>query len=141
MIQVDKNLWRGPRPPDLQPLKDAGFNRIISLEQGWFEAFHSDAYEKENPSDFGITLVRIPCSDICAPHKYEVLWALDCMQRPGKTYIHCLTGVDRTGFMCAVYRMQIQKWKLYPAYAEWIALGRHWWFDWWKIEMGKYDNN
>ncbi len=42
-------------------------------------------------------------------------------------YIHCYHGVDRTGFMCAIYRIVIQGWKKEKAIDEMIEKGLHWW--------------
>lgn len=139
MIQVTESLWRGPRPYDLADLQSQGFKSILSVEQGWFEAFHDDPYEHEKPIDFGMILSRIRCSDIVPPSEDQVLGALRIMDSPNKTYIHCLTGVDRTGFMCAAYRMRKENWSFNSAYAEWVNLGRHWWFDWWKYALKNWE--
>ena len=140
MIQVAEHIWRGPRPQDLTDLKAQGFKAIISLEEGWFELFHDDPYKRERPIDFGISLARVKCSDIFPPNEDQVADVLSLLNTPLKIYIHCLTGVDRTGFMCAVYRMQKQGWSFDQAYAEWVELGRHWWFDWWKIGLKTWEN-
>jgi protein-tyrosine phosphatase len=145
MIYVANNLWRGPRPKDLKDLQALGFQRIISLESGVYEVFHQDTLETEeqHPADYGLESFYIPMNDLFAPEKDQVTYALWLiMGEPPtnkKTYLHCLTGVDRTGYVCAVYRMKVQKWTYESAYAEWVNLGRHWWYDWWKYWMRKYE--
>jgi protein-tyrosine phosphatase len=131
VIQVAKNLWRGPRPRDLLPLKEAGIKVVISLETGVSEIFHNDPYEFQSPEDYGIQLFHIKCSDIFPPTPEQVRKCLLLISPDIPTLIHCYSGVDRTGFICAKYRMEKEGWTDSRAEAEWINLGRHWWYAWW----------
>ena len=40
-------------------------------------------------------------------------------------YVHCLHGVDRTGTMIAIYRMEIEGWRPSEALAEMEHFGAH----------------
>ena len=47
----------------------------------------------------------------------------DPARRP--IYVHCEHGVDRTGAMMAVYRMEDEGWSNADAYAEMVSYGAH----------------
>lgn len=139
MIHISRtNIWRGPRPKDLKVLRDECFHRIISFQSGWYELLTETKRERQFPCDFGLKFYDLGSSDIFPPDKRTVETALELLQRGGKTYVHCLSGVDRTGFIIAVYRMKIQGWDFERAHDEWVKLGRHFWFFWWKRELKKY---
>ena len=134
MTRVDDNLWRGPRPKDLRELQAQGFVKVISLQSGFSDRYTDSLLEAQRaqPQSFGITYVTIPCRNWLPPTDSQVRTTMLNIRGAGKTYLHCHSGVDRTGFMCAVYRIQIQGWSFENAYREWKAEGRHWWFFWWK---------
>lgn len=142
MKLFDKDKYRGPRTQTLRELIHADFKLVIDLESGIYEKFSDDIYEAEAKSITGFEYVRrIPCSDLFPPNKQRVGQFLYFIKRSDeKTYVHCLSGVDRTGFMVAVYRMQIQGWAFDAAYSEWVKEGRHWWYDWWKYSLKKWEN-
>jgi protein tyrosine/serine phosphatase len=53
---------------------------------------------------------------------------LDPAKKP--VFFHCAQGQDRTGTMCAVYRMEIEGWKNDEAFAEMQHFGfNDVWFD------------
>ena len=140
MLQVDKFLWRGQRPKDLNDLRNAGIQRIISLQSGIFELLHNDLVERQFPCEFGMEQYDLKSSDIKPPEPWAVRKFLELMMFNSKpTYIHCLHGVDRTGFMCAVYRMRFQGWSYERALDEWKALGRHPWYWWWERTLKKWE--
>lgn len=139
MIVVDEinNLYRGPRPTDLRALKN--IKRIINLESGVYTLLHPDGpVEQQFPCEFGMEEYNMPCSDVSPPEDWVVkkVIALMCDAKP--TYLHCLSGVDRTGFVCAAYRMQVQHWSYDAAVKEWIALGRHPWYFWWGQKLKRW---
>jgi protein-tyrosine phosphatase len=139
VIQVTPTLFRGPRPNSLKELRDAGIETIISLESGVYELFHDDEFEREYPSDFGMRHYDLPCSDVFPPEESTVQKAISIALRGNKTYIHCLSGVDRTGFVVAAYQMQVGGRAYRFAYEEWKRMGRHWWFDWWRFALKRWE--
>ena len=42
-------------------------------------------------------------------------------------FVHCFHGEDRTGFVCAIYRIFIQNWEKERAVLEMKKMGLHWW--------------
>ncbi len=138
MFHVDRNCFRGPRPTDLKELRlDYLIDTIIDLESGVYDLIQG--VSPQFPPDFGMAYYHLPCSDILPPTGAYVAKALDLMADVDRhVYIHCLSGVDRTGFMCAAYRMRIQGWSYADALAEWKKFGRHPWYFYWENSLKQY---
>jgi tyrosine-protein phosphatase SIW14 len=142
MVQVSKNLSRGGRPSLNQVLEltKAGFKTIINLQSGFFEFLHDDEYEHMMQEEYGIRFIDIPCSDVMPPTLEQVQSFFNIIKAYGPVYVHCLHGVDRTGFMCAAYRMQIEGWQYKDAKAELFSNGFHKIpYLWWLCELKKYE--
>lgn len=140
--RVTDLIWRGPRPrtkDDLRWLKSNGIERVICLQSGMRDRFADDYYESPDAmQDVQIDRENLYWSNIFPPTDYQINEFLNILMGIDmKTYVHCHSGVDRTGYAIACYRMHIEKWPFEKAYWEWVRLGRHWWFDWWKIYMKK----
>lgn len=142
MIPVATNLYRGPRPKDLRHLRSLGIDSIINLESGLWELFTDDVYERQSPPDFDIRAYHLKCSDIWPPSMWAVRRAIEIIKRETeagrKVYVHCKSGVDRTGFVIAVYRMMVEGKTFEEAHSEWILRGRHIWYFWWKWNLARY---
>lgn len=142
MKKVVPGLFRGPRPKDPEILLDWGINVVINLQSGFFQATQADEYERFDFYGNNITRVDIPMSNFWPPKAWEIVQAFRAIAKAkaeGKnTYIHCMSGVDRTGYLCAVYRMQQCGWSYKEALKEWIDEGRHFWFWWWKHSLEKW---
>lgn len=134
MIKVDEHLWRGPRPPSLGYLEGEGFKRVVSLQSGFEDAFTESVYEgqKTIAKTYGIEFVDLHWSNFFPPTKKQLRDLVEYISHTKKTYIHCHSGVDRTGAACMSYRIWTQNWTFEAAHREWVNLGRHWWFFWWK---------
>lgn len=141
MTEVTPRLSRGPRPEGLAALRELGFTQVIDLQSGVEDALTETRYEFDclHPERYGVRLVRIPCSDLLPPRQDQVIEFLQALRSGRKTYLHCHSGVDRTGFMVAVYRMQIQGWSYRRAHEEWVSMGRHWWYSWWSLALKSYE--
>lgn len=142
---VDRNCFRGPRPDNLRELRvKYHIDTIIDLESGIYDVMrvYDETYYKDLPQfppDVGIAYYHMPCSDFTAPKKIFVDKAIELMADMSRhTFIHCLSGVDRTGFICAVYRMRIQGWSYEAAHAEWISMGRHPWYFYWNRALKEF---
>lgn len=130
--KVDVNLWRGPRPDNMDELKVLGIRQIINLEVGWFEAFHGLWEQEQHEADLAlISYSHCPISDWMFPTKkefYSVLGFIHAFAgepHPVKTYVHCLHGQDRTGLVCAAYRVKFMDWKIDDAINEMYSFGFH----------------
>lgn len=143
MENVHSNLYRGPRPKSLKQLKDAGIVCVISLQSGVFEVLKTDEYELIDWPRSGIAHYDIGQNDITPPTPADVNAVLKIITDwlpHGKVYIHCLAGVDRTGFMVACYRMMIQAWPFDDAWKEMKEKGSHYWYRWWKLSLRKFEH-
>lgn len=139
MKQVGVYLWRGPRPKDIMNLVHDGFERIIVLQSGAENKFTDSLYEAQlrcKLSDDAyysqIEVIYIPCSNIFPPHRVAIQYCINMLSENCKTYLHCHSGVDRTGVMVMAFRIVYQLWDFKKAHQEWVDEGRHWWFFWWK---------
>lgn len=139
--EVTKDIWRGPRPTDLRELKREGFTRVISLQSGFEEIVTDSPLEFQDPYECGIKYYHLNWSNVFVPSAQKVLRLLSIIHdgTGRKTLIHCHSGVDRTGFACAVIRMRLQNWGFDMAHDEFVSMGRHWWFWWWKTELKKWE--
>lgn len=146
MNLVTENLWRGARPKDLRALIAQGFKRVVDFQSGAEDCLTDSLYEAQtrakriDPTLYPeIEVIYIPCSDVCPPTNKAVQQFLKLMADPIKTYVHCHSGVDRTGFMVAVFRMVVQKWDFARAKDEWSQMGRHVWYFWWSPFLRKWE--
>lgn len=114
--EVAPGLYRGGQPDasGIAWLKSIGVKTIINLRH-----YHGDT-EGKLAKEAGLRYERIPLESSDAPERKEVARFLalvnDTTLRP--LYVHCLHGVDRTGTMMAVYRMEVEKWPNAEAFAE-----------------------
>lgn len=138
---VEGKLYRGQRPQSFDQLKANKIVAIVNLQFGWHEIFNDDFYEKNSPWHNGFDYWRVECSDFFPPTPEQVNDVLSLIEMvDGPTFIHCRHGKDRTGFMCAVYRMQVQGWTFEQAKDELFAEGFHWFpYFFWLKELKKYE--
>lgn len=132
MKTVNNKLIRGSRPSSHKELIELGCTAVINLESGAYEKFHNDEYEIELPAKYNLNSLDLKCSDISPPSKLEVDKFLYFIESNKTTYVHCLHGKDRTGFMCAAYRMRVCNWTFKAAIQEMFEMGFHkspyiWW--------------
>ena len=103
--QVSERLYRGGQPEaqGFRALADLGVKTIINLR-----AFHSDRDEL-TALPLQYYHISIPGWDVADEHVVAFLKLLRAAPE-GPIYVHCWHGADRTGVMCAAYRMVIQGW-------------------------------
>ena len=98
--RVSADLYRGAQPTaeGMRELKSMGIRTIVSLRE-----YHSDTDEI---GETGLDVVEIPMAawDPEDEHIVRFLQVLgDPKRRP--VFVHCQHGSDRTGTMCAIYRI------------------------------------
>lgn len=130
MHRVTEGLYRGPRPSNgLAEFQTLGFKSLINLEDDFYEILHDDVYEQEQPLDFGMRPFRYRMSDWAVPDPdlvRQIIKRIESENAAGNmVYLHCLHGEDRTGYVIAAYRMQVQMWSLDDAVKEMYSLGFH----------------
>lgn len=111
--KVSDKLYRGTQPTKegMQQLKELGIKTIVNLR-----SFHSDHGEI---GDTGLSYEHIYMKTWHAEDK-EVEHFLKIVTDPNRTpvFVHCQRGADRTGTMCAIYRVAVQDWSKDEAIAE-----------------------
>jgi protein tyrosine/serine phosphatase len=87
----------------MKNLKKTGIETIVNLR-----SFHSD---RKEIGDTGLAYEHIYMKT-WHPEKKEIIRFLQIVTNPKRTpvLVHCQHGSDRTGTMCALYRVAVQGW-------------------------------
>jgi tyrosine-protein phosphatase SIW14 len=121
--QVAPGLYRGGRPDaaGVAWLKRLGIKTVLNLRH-----FHGET-ERALVESAGIAYKRVALESSDVPTAQQLAQImktiLDPTLRP--LYVHCQHGVDRTGTVMAVYRMEIDRWTNVAALAEMDYFGAH----------------
>jgi tyrosine-protein phosphatase SIW14 len=103
--KVSDDLYRGAQPeePGIAALEAMGIVTVISLR-----SFHSD---REMLEPTGLAYEHIYMKP-WHPEREEVVRFLRITTDPKRTpvFVHCQRGADRTGMMCAIYRIVVEDW-------------------------------
>jgi uncharacterized protein (TIGR01244 family) len=103
--RVDENLYRSAQPTaqGMKNLKQMGFETVVNLR-----SFHSD---RDDIGNTGLGYEHIYMK-AWHPERKEIVRFLQIVTNPKRTpvLVHCLHGADRTGSMCALYRIAVQGW-------------------------------
>jgi protein tyrosine phosphatase (PTP) superfamily phosphohydrolase (DUF442 family) len=116
--KVSDFLYRGAQPTKegMQQLKKLGIKTIVNLR-----SLHSD---REEIGDIGLSYEHIFMNTWDAEDE-EVVRFLNIVTDPNRTpvFVHCQRGADRTGTMCAIYRVAVQNWGKDEAIEEMVKGG------------------
>lgn len=103
--KVSDRLYRSAQPTaeGMANLKKAGIKTLLNLR-----SFHSDR-DEIGESDLGYERMYMKAWH---PEEKEIVRFLQVATDTNKTpvLVHCQHGADRTGTMCAVYRLAVQGW-------------------------------
>jgi uncharacterized protein (TIGR01244 family) len=103
--RVDENLYRSAQPTaqGMKNLKQMGFETVVNLR-----SFHSDRNDIGN-TGLGYEHIYMKAWH---PERKEIVRFLQIVTNPKRSPVlfHCLHGADRTGSMCALYRIAVQGW-------------------------------
>lgn len=123
--QVSERLYRGAQPRDggLTKLRELGINTVINLRG---TSKQTRAQEAEARS-LGLNYFNVALPNWGRPQDTRVQRILEIIAAPenGRVFIHCRTGVDRTGTIVALYRMTHEGWNSNDAIAEAERTGMH----------------
>jgi len=100
----------------MKNLKKMGIETVVNLR-----SFHSDRAEIGN-TGLGYEHIYMKAWH---PERKEVVRFLKIVTNPKRTpvLVHCLHGADRTGTMCALYRIVVQGWAKEEAAREMVEGG------------------
>jgi len=122
--RVNANLYRGAQPTEegFRQLKSMGVKTVIGLRSN-----HSTKKEVEAA---GLTSVELPLKadlESVPPTDAEIKKFFDVVLDPARQpcYFHCAFGKDRTGTMCAIWRMEMDGWTPDEALQEMDSFGYH----------------
>ncbi len=125
--EVAPGLLRGSQPSadTISWLKQRGVRTVINLRQFRYRE------EGRLVRAAGMHYEHIPLGANDAPSEQAIERFLALVSDPARkpVYVHCAQGVDRTGAMTAIYRMEVEGWSNADAYEEMRAFGAHrlWW--------------
>ena len=108
-----------PSGEGLDALKAMGVKTVVNLRH-----YHGHGEEKAC-RERGLDYAWIALESSDAPSDEEVRRFLQVVTDPARqpVFFHCKLGQDRTGTLCACYRMAVQDWPLQDALAEMDAFG------------------
>lgn len=119
--RFNQNLYRGAQPEisGFQTLWTMGIKTVLALRVLKGE-------EKEVKS-YGMTYISLPMSTFTKVNTNILYEALKVMRDEDSwpVFVHCQHGADRTGVVCAVYRMQFDRWSEREAEQEMQDFGFH----------------
>jgi protein tyrosine phosphatase (PTP) superfamily phosphohydrolase (DUF442 family) len=114
--QVSPVLYRGarPEPQGVQELAKMGVKTIVDLQTSLDRPIAED-----ETSGTGIEVIHIGF-DPWHPQENDVVCFLKVATDQGKQplFVHCRHGSDRTGMMCAIYRIVVDGWTKEQAISE-----------------------
>jgi protein tyrosine phosphatase (PTP) superfamily phosphohydrolase (DUF442 family) len=119
---TNSHIVRGAQPTaeTLALMKKGGVTTIINLRNEEVLVRQEEMVAK----GVGLKFVSIPMNIFDEPSKLQInkfLTAVDTA--PGKVYVHCLHGEDRTGTMIGIYRIAKDGWDGTRAYNEMVSYG------------------
>lgn len=111
--KVSDALYRGAQPTaeGMRQLKMLGIKTVVNLR-----SFHSDRDEIADNNFIYEHIYMKPWH----PEDKEAVRFLKIVTDKSKTpvFVHCQRGADRTGVMCAIYRIVVQDWSKQQAIEE-----------------------
>lgn len=116
--RVDASLYRGAQPDaaGMQALEKMGIKTIINLR-----TLHDDDKETRATA-LRREHIRMIATNISEDDAVDFLQIVTKKEN-GPFFVHCQHGSDRTGAMCAVYRVVVQGWPLEEALREMMQGG------------------
>lgn len=130
--KVSDDLYRGAQPTaeGFRQLKKLGIKTIVNLR--------SDHSDLEEMGDLGLKYVNIP-THAWHPETEDLAAFLKVVTDRSRTpvFVHCQHGSDRTGEICAAYRVAVQGWNVEDAIKEMLE-GGYGFHSIWKGLMSSY---
>ena len=104
--KVSDDLYRGAQPSaeGMKQLEKIGIKTVVNLRSS-----HSDRDELQGTS---LAYEHIEMTAWGKPESEDVLRFLQIVSNSNSSpvFVHCQHGADRTGTVCAIYRIMIQGW-------------------------------
>ncbi|MHC4592918.1 MAG: fused DSP-PTPase phosphatase/NAD kinase-like protein, partial [Planctomycetota bacterium] len=105
LCKVSESFYRGAQPTagGFRELKKMGIKTVVNLR-----SFHSD---RDEIGETGLAYEHIYMKSWNAEDEESVRF-LQIVTDPARqpVFVHCKHGADRTGTMCAIYRVAVEEW-------------------------------
>ncbi len=116
--KISEDLYRSGQPTTkgLRNLKAIGIRTVIDLR--WLNS------ERNAAADSGLEYERIHMT-VLSPEESDAVKFLQIVTDKKRTpvLVHCQYGADRTGMMCAIYRVAVEGWTKERALKEMVGGG------------------
>jgi tyrosine-protein phosphatase SIW14 len=126
MAEVDPGiLYRSAQPKTAQidnAVKEFGVKTIVIVREGVSRAVPD---EREHAEAQGVKVVHIPVESRKPIPDDQVRQFFEIVDDPANrpVWVHCSAGRHRTGYLCALYRIERMGWSLDQATADMISFG------------------
>lgn len=137
ITKVDEGIYRGATPvtiEDWRALRDLGIKFTLDLQTGATLMGDGAPLDEALVADiFGIRTYSHPLGEFLPPTAKELeasyAFLMSAVKKP--VYVHCKAGVDRTGMVCAYYKIHAMNLTKSAAISEMKSLGMHPWYFYW----------
>lgn len=122
---VDTILYRGGQPSKagFKELSDIGIKTIINLRVGDFTRKVIEEYYDDE-----MRVIHLPFYPYDPQDRIIIEFLKILITSPSlPAFVHCFHGADRTGTVCAIYRIVMQGWEKEKAISEMKEKGLHFW--------------
>ena len=102
--EISEGVYRAnqPSPSHLKSYKKLGIKSVLSLRGRANQSY--DLFEDEYCKRLGLNLIYTPISSGSAPMPEDLLKIIQVLRElPKPVVLHCKSGADRAGIMCALY--------------------------------------
>ena len=115
--RVSKELYRGGQPQKggLAQLEELGIRTVVNLRTHPADQVLADGTR--------LDVIDLPWNAHHPPKDEDVASFLRIVSTRGPVFVHCRRGADRTGVMCAMYRIIMQSWTPEEAIDEMVRGG------------------
>lgn len=126
LAEVDPGiLYRSAQPKTAQidnVVEEHGIKTLVIVREGTSRAVPD---EKEHAQAQGVNVVHIPVESRKPILDEQVEQFFDIVDDPANrpVWVHCSAGRHRTGYFCALYRIERMGWSVDEAMAEMISFG------------------
>ncbi|MCH9620899.1 MAG: hypothetical protein S4CHLAM20_03070 [Chlamydiia bacterium] len=121
----DQRLYRGGQPTlyGLEELKKKGIGVIVNLR-----ARNSDTRKLARLTQGEMACIHVPIYPFHPTDTAVIKFLKIFIKEPNlPVYVHCFHGADRTGLVCAMYRIVFEGWDKARAITEMREKGFHFW--------------
>ncbi len=117
VFQLDPKVYRSAQPSQMgfKDAKRLGITDVLNLRDN-----HTD---ESGAKDLGLTLhqIKIEADEVNQQEIINALWIIRFAKGP--VLVHCWHGSDRTGAVCAMYRIVFNNWSKEEAIDEMVSGG------------------